>query len=172
MNISIRKCTAQDLDMLRDYAIETFYQTFAHLNTAEDMKKYIEDSFNKDKLRCELQNPDSSFFFLFANGCLAGYLKLNEAPFQSDINDSESLEIERIYISRDFQSRGLGGYLMQQAVFVASKRRKKYVWLGVWEKNERAICFYKKNGFSIVGTHSFFVGDDEQTDYIMRKNLK
>ena len=172
MNISIRKCTIQDLDILLEYAAETFYQTFAHLNTAEDMERYIESAFNEDKLRCELENPDSSFFFLFADGCLAGYMKLNEAPSQTDINDSESLEIERIYISRDFQSRGLGRYLMQQAVFVASERGKKYIWLGVWEKNEKAICFYKKNGFSIISTHSFFLGEDEQTDYIMRRNLK
>lgn len=81
------------------------------------------------------------------------------------------MEIERIYVVNDFQGKGFGNYLMDKAVSIAVERKKQYVWLGVWEKNEKAICFYKKNGFFEIGTHSFFMGDDEQTDYIMRKDL-
>lgn len=65
----------------------------------------------------------------------------------------------------------MGKYLMKHAIKIAIKRRKKYIWLGVWEKNEKALCFYKKQGFYKIGEHSFFMGDDEQTDYIMRKDL-
>ena len=100
-----------------------------------------------------------------------GYLKLNEAPAQTDVQDIQSLEIERIYVTKEFQGKRLGGYLMEQAVKVAVQRKKAYVWLGVWEMNERAIHFYKKNGFYRIGTHTFVMGEDEQTDYIMRKDL-
>ena len=74
-------------------------------------------------------------------------------------------------ISKDFQGHGLGRFLMDQAIGIALQRKKKYVWLGVWEKNTKALAFYKKSGFYPVGTHTFVMGDDVQTDYIMRRDL-
>lgn len=171
MNISIKKCTAKDLDILRKLSIKTYYETFANQNTTENMVAYIAEAFNEDKLRCELCDKNSSFFFLYADGRIVGYLKLNEAPSQTDINDRDSLEIERIYVTSEFQSVGLGRYLMEQAINIAIERRKKYAWLGVWERNEKALRFYKKNGFYESGTHNFVMGDDTQTDYIMRRDL-
>ena len=167
----LRKCKAEDFETLRELSIRTYYETFAHLNTAEDMAAYSEDAFNVERLTKELNDPNSSFFLLYADDSLAGYLKLNEAPSQTDINDAESLEIERIYVSREFQGAGLGRYLMEQAITIATERNKKYAWLGVWEKNEKAICFYKRNGFYEIGTHTFVMGEDVQTDYVMRKDL-
>lgn len=135
------------------------------------MKAYLDKSFDIERLRAELLNANSMFYFLYSDGELSGYLKLNEAPAQTDINDGQSLEIERIYIAKEFQGKGLGTELMDRAIDLANMRKKLYVWLGVWEENEKAVLFYKKNGFYQIGTHSFFMGDDEQTDYIMRKNL-
>ena len=167
----LKKCTIEDFDVLRELCIRTFYETFAHLNTVEDMQAYLDEAFEINKLRGELNNPDSDFFFLYFNDTLAGYLKLNEAPSQTDINDSSALEIERIYVASEFQGEGLGRYLMEQAIAIATERKKKYAWLGVWEKNEKAICFYMKNGFYEIGTHTFVMGEDVQTDYVMRKDL-
>ena len=115
---------------------------------------------------------NAAFYFLYWDGKLAGYLKLNEASAQTDLHDEQSLEIERIYVSKEFQGEGLGRYLMDQAISIAIQRKKKYVWLGVWEKNEKALRFYRRNGFYQIGTHSFVMCDDEQTDYIMRKDLE
>ena len=172
MNITLRTCTPDDFEMLRALSIKTFYETFAPMNEPEDMEEYLKTSFAEDRLRAEMGDGNSEFFFLYADERLAGYLKLNEAPSQTDINDADSLEIERIYVSREFQGAGLGRYLMKHAIDTAVERGKKYVWLGVWEKNEKALRFYRKNGFYRIGTHSFFMGADEQTDYIMRKDLK
>ena len=171
MDLSLKPCTQGDFDTLRELSIRTYYETFAHLNTPEDMAAYLDEAFNAQRLSRELDNPDSSFFFLYADECLAGYLKLNEAPSQTDINDAASLEIERIYVSKEFQGAGLGQYLMEQAISIAAERSKACVWLGVWEKNERAIRFYKRNGFREIGTHIFVMGEDVQTDYIMRREL-
>ena len=168
----LRKCTIEDFDVLRELSIRTYYETFGHLNTPEDMQEYLDEAFEIDKLRGELSNPDSDFFFLYFNDSLAGYLKLNKAPSQTDINDSSSLEIERIYVTSEFQGEGLGRYLMEQAITIATERKKKYAWLGVWEKNEKAIRFYKRNGFYEIGTHTFIMGEDVQTDYVMRKDLE
>ncbi len=171
MNISIRNCIQNDLSALRDLSIRTYHKTFAHLNTAEDMQTYLDEAFAEDKLCRELADKNCGFYFLYYEDNLAGYLKLNEAPSQTDINDKASLEIERIYVSDEFQGMGLGRFLMEQAVKKAVERNKKYVWLGVWEKNEKAIAFYRKNGFYEIGTHDFVMGEDVQTDYLMRKDL-
>ena len=168
---SIKKCTVQDLESLRKISIETFYQTFANSNTEENMAAYLENAYNEEKLYKELCNLDSSFFFIYVDECLAGYLKINEFPSQTDINDIDSLELERIYILKEFQGAGLGKDLLEHTISLAIELGKKYVWLGVWEHNERAKRFYEKNGFYRIGAHSFVVGDDVQTDYIMRKDL-
>ena len=168
---SIRKCTVQDLDSLCKISIETFYQTFADSNTEENMTAYLDSAYNKEKLYEELCNPDSSFFFIYVDESLAGYLKTNEYPSQTDINDVDSLELERIYILKDFQGAGLGQDLLEHTISIATEHGKKYIWLGVWEHNERAKHFYQKNGFYRIGAHSFVVGDDVQTDYVMRKDL-
>lgn len=167
----LRKCTIDDFDVLRELSINTYFETFAHLNTKEDMEAYLEIAFNKERVANELNDNNSEFYFLYCDDKIAGYLKLNEVPSQTDINDIESLEIERIYVSCGFQSIGLGKYLMEHAIATAKLRNKKYVWLGVWQKNEKAITFYKKNGFYEIGTHTFVMGEDIQTDYIMRKDL-
>ena len=167
----IKKCTLQDLESLQKISIETFYQTFADSNTAENMQAYLQSTYNEEKLYRELSNPNSSFFFVYVDERVAGYLKLNEFAAQTDINDSDSLELERIYILRDFQGMGLGKDLLEHAISVANEGCKKYIWLGVWEHNERAKRFYQKNGFYRIGEHSFVVGDDVQIDYVMRKDL-
>lgn len=171
MNLFFRQCTHKDIDALREFSYRTFFETFAHMNTSDDMQTYLNKAFEIEKLRAELLDVNSSFYFLYCDEKLAGYLKLNEASAQTDINERTSLEIERIYVSKDFQGKGLGCYLMDRAISIANLRKKAYIWLGVWEKNEKALRFYKKNGFYKIGTHSFFMGDDEQTDYIMRKDL-
>ena len=171
MSIVLKKCTVDDLDILRELSIRTYYETFSHLNTPENMAAYLGEAFHAEKLKKELADINSAFYFLYCDENLAGYLKLNEAPSQTDINDNRSIEIERIYVSAEFQGKGLGKFLMDQAIDMAIGRRKAYVWLGVWEKNEKAICFYKKNGFHEIGTHTFVMGEDVQTDYIMRKDV-
>ncbi len=171
MGLLIRQCTLEDIYVLRDFSYRTYFETFSHMNTHSDMQAYLDEAFELERQRSELLNENSSFYFLYSDDVLAGYLKLNEAPAQTDIKDKQSLEIQRIYVSKEFQGKGLGGCLLNKAISTAVLQNKKYVWLGVWEKNEKALRFYKKNGFYRIGAHSFFMGNDEQTDYIMRKDL-
>ena len=116
-------------------------------------------------------NPNSAFFFLYGDDCLAGYLKINEKDAQTDLPNENSLEIERIYVRREFQGSGLGKMLIEYGLSIAKEKKKEFAWLGVWEKNEKAIRFYEKMGFRKHSTHSFYMGDDEQTDYIMQKMI-
>jgi ribosomal protein S18 acetylase RimI-like enzyme len=98
-------------------------------------------------------------------------MKFNVAAALTEDMGADSLEVERIYIRPAFKRRGLGKYLIEKAIETASAQGKKLIWLGVWEHNVNAIAFYEKMGFVHTGSHSFFMGDDEQTDFIMTKKL-
>ncbi|WP_223067407.1 GNAT family N-acetyltransferase [Paenibacillus caui] len=171
MSINIKKCTLEDSRKLQEISYETFNETFKHQNSPENMNAYLERAFNLKQLEKELSNISSQFFFVYFNNEVAGYLKVNTNDAQSEEMGDESLEIERIYIKSKFQKHGLGKYLLNKAMEIARERNKKKIWLGVWENNENAIAFYKKMGFVQTGAHSFYMGDEEQMDFIMTQKL-
>lgn len=169
MTVKIMKCTNADLKVLQEVSIETFNDTFKSQNSPENMEAYLNKAFTEEQLKKELFNCASEFFFLYDQDEVAGYLKVNIFDAQSEEIGEESLEIERIYIRNKFQGKGLGRHLMEKAIEVALSKNKKSIWLGVWEKNETAIRFYERNGFIQTGAHSFYMGDEKQTDFIMTK---
>ncbi|MNK21899.1 Protease synthase and sporulation negative regulatory protein PAI 1 [compost metagenome] len=171
MTVNIKECTLADSRKLQEISYETFNETFMHQNSPENMNAYLEKAFNLNQLEKELSNISSQFFFVYFNNEVAGYLKVNTHEAQSEEMGDESLEIERIYIKNKFQRHGLGKYLLNKVMEIAMERHKKKIWLGVWEKNENAISFYRKMGFLQTGAHSFYMGDEEQTDFIMTKTL-
>lgn len=169
MNITIRRCTLEDVQQLQEISYETFNETFREQNSPENIDDYLEKAFNRPQLEKELKNPSSQFFFAYVNNELAGYLKINTDQAQSEKMSEDSLEIERIYIKQSFQKHGVGKQLFQQALQIAKELNKQQMWLGVWEKNEKAIAFYQKIGFVLTGQHSFYMGDEQQIDLIMTK---
>ncbi|MFJ2043748.1 GNAT family N-acetyltransferase [Paenibacillus taichungensis] len=171
MTVEIRACSREDLQKLQEISIETFNDTFKDQNSPDNMRAYLERAFNAKQLEDELSNSCSDIFFVYYNEELAGYLKVNREGAQSEQRSDASLEIERIYIRKKFQMHGLGKYLLNKAMETALEHKKKEVWLGVWEKNDNAIAFYKKMGFVQTGSHSFYMGDEEQIDFIMVKTL-
>ncbi|MGE7602670.1 GNAT family N-acetyltransferase [Peribacillus sp. NPDC097675] len=172
MTIRIRKCILEDLPLLQMIGSETFNETFKDQNSPENMKVYLEGAFNLTQLRTEISNLSSEFFFIYCNREVAGYLKVNVSEAQTEKEGDEALEIERIYIRKKFQGQGLGHHLINRGMEMAKEQHKKKIWLGVWEKNEAAIQFYRKMGFTQTGTHSFHMGDEKQTDLVMAKMLK
>jgi hypothetical protein len=121
MNISIKQCSIQDLDVLRAFSIKTYYQTFARHNPPEIMTAYLQDAFNEQKLCAELGNPNSTFYFLYQGEEIVGYLKVNETPAQTDINDKESLEKFTGDSFRDLTRIARINDLMWSELFVANK---------------------------------------------------
>lgn len=172
MTIKIKQCNLVDLDILQEISYETFDETFKHQNSPEVMNAYLEKAFNKNKLEKELTATSSEFYFVYVHHEVAGYLKVNINDAQSEDMGNESLEVERIYVKSKFQKHGLGKVLLNKAIELAVERKKNKVWLGVWERNANAIAFYQKMGFVQTGTHAFYMGDEEQTDFIMTKILR
>lgn len=171
MTTEIQRISLGELGMLQQIGIETFTDTFAHQNTPENMKAYLDKAFSAGQLDKELSEPFSEFYFLNVEGETAGYLKLNAGEAQSESMGDGALEIERIYVRTKFQKRGFGKLLIHAAVEIAAEQGMRSLWLGVWEKNDNAIAFYEKMGFVRTGTHIFMMGDEEQTDHLMTRLL-
>jgi ribosomal protein S18 acetylase RimI-like enzyme len=171
VKLEIRKLEAKDINELYRISQRTFYDTFASENTAEDMELCLNTYFNIEKLRNELNNSNSEFYFVTLNGVVAAYLKVNFGQAQTEIRDEMALEIERIYVLIEYQGNKIGQFLLNYAIDMAKYKQYHYIWLGVWEKNYRAIQFYQKNGFVKFDRHIFTLGTDEQIDNLMKLNL-
>jgi ribosomal protein S18 acetylase RimI-like enzyme len=171
-DILIRKLTANDIIQLQEISRKTFFETFSGVNTEEDMNKYLEDSLSLERLTTEFNTKDSEFYFALLDDTTIGYIKLNSGQAQTELKDDKALEIERIYVLREFHGQKVGQLLYEKAIEVAKQKDANYIWLGVWEENLKAIRFYKKNGFVEFDKHLFILGNDEQTDIMMKLELK
>ena len=171
-NIQIQKISVTEIDQLQKIGRQTFKETFSESNSEENMKNYLEEGFSKEKLTAELNDKNSEFYFAKLEEEVIGYLKVNFGDSQTELKDSKALEIERIYVSKEFHGKSVGQLLYDKAIEVAKQKGSEYVWLGVWEENPRAISFYKKNGFVEFDKHIFKLGDDEQTDIMMKLKLE
>jgi len=169
--IEITKVKQEDVLKLQYIGRQTFFETFSEVNTEADMEAYLKESFAEEKLRMELENINSRFFFAKLEGEVIGYLKINQGDAQTEEIADDSLEIERIYVLRQFQGKKVGQLLYDKAIKIAREIGKNVIWLGVWEENFKAIRFYEKNGFVVFDKHFFRMGDDEQTDIMMKKEL-
>lgn len=170
--ILIRKLTINDLDKLQQIGKKTFSETFASDNSEENMQEYLGKGFSMEKLKSELTDKNSEFYFAIHDDEVSGYLKVNFGQTQTEIKDENSLEIERIYVLKKYHGKKVGQQLYEKAMDIAEQKNVDYVWLGVWEKNFRAIRFYEKNGFVEFDKHVFKLGNDEQTDIMMKLQLK
>ncbi|MBB6501097.1 GNAT family N-acetyltransferase [Pedobacter cryoconitis] len=170
-SIIIQRATPEEIKKLQEIGRTTFQETFAQVNSQEDMQAYLEQSFSINKLTGELMNKDSRIYFAILDERVIGYLKINLGQAQTEKLDNDALEIERIYVLKEFHGLKVGQLLYQKAIELAYEMQAPYVWLGVWEENHRALRFYEKNGFITFDKHMFLLGSDEQTDLMMKKTL-
>lgn len=169
--LEIRKIHPGEIIELQEISKQTFSETFSYENTEENMLKYLDESFSLEKLNSEFNNENTEFYFATLFGKVIGYMKLNFGLSQTEIKEDKTLEIERIYTLKEFHGKQVGQMLLDTAMQVANRLGAEFIWLGVWEKNHRAISFYRKNGFVEFDKHIFKLGDDEQIDIMMKKYL-
>jgi ribosomal protein S18 acetylase RimI-like enzyme len=170
-DMKINKVTLMDINQLQEISRQTFYETFASSNTEENMSLYLNESFSAAKLTNELNDPNAEFYFALIDCKVIGYLKINYGQSQIELQNSKFLEIERIYVLKKYHGKNVGQILYEKALLLARQSNANYIYLGVWEENARAINFYKKNGFKEVDKHIFKLGNDEQTDLLMKLKL-
>ncbi|WP_312174953.1 GNAT family N-acetyltransferase [Chryseobacterium sp.] len=171
-SIVLKKAVSADLQTLQQIGKETFYETFSKHNSEAEMQKYLAESFASEKILKELNTPESQFFIAWEDESPVGYLKVNSEKAQTELQDGTAIEIERIYVKSSHQGKKVGQLLFDKALEIARQQNKKYIWLGVWEENKKAVNFYAKNGFIEFDKHIFRLGNDEQTDLMMKKVLE
>ena len=169
--VEISKNTKDEILQLQEIGRQTFYETFSESNTEENMKSYLDNGFSIDKITFELNDENAEFYFAKIDDKIIGYLKLNFGQSQTELKDDKALEIERIYVLKEFHGKKVGQILYDKAIEIAKKKNSDFIWLGVWEENPRAISFYKKNGFVEFDKHIFKLGNDEQTDIMMKLKI-
>jgi diamine N-acetyltransferase len=170
--INIQLVLPSEAELLLSLSRKTFYDAFEHLNKPEDFEAYTSKAFTLEKLTSEIQNPDSEFYFALLDNAPVGYIKLNYRDAQTEFKDADAVEVERIYVLAAQQGKKIGNQLLDFAIDKAFGENLRYIWLGVWEHNHAAMRFYQRNGFEVCGSHHFMMGNDRQTDILVKRELK
>ena len=170
-SITIKKASLQDIIIIQELGRQTFMETFATVNTPENMSSYLDKNFSEKQLKIELQNPESLFYLAFHDKQPIGYLKINFGASQTEKVGENTVEIQRIYVLQKYHGKKIGQIFIDLVFQIVAQKTVSFIWLGVWEDNHRAIGFYTKNGFSTFDTHVFTVGDDQQTDLLMKYTI-
>lgn len=170
-SIIIREATVEDAATVAQLSRRTFFDTFSQQNTPNDMEMFLQSNLSDEKVKDELDDKKNIFLLAYDNDEVAGYAKLSESTAPAGLESLRALEISRLYSVQGKIGKGIGKRLMQEAINLAKEKRKDIIWLGVWEKNERAISFYERWGFEKFSEHTFILGTDEQNDWLMRKLL-
>ena len=169
--IKIRRATLSDVPLIAELSKKTFAETFSKYNSEEDMEKFFLENYNTEKLSAEMKNENSSFFIAYSDDNAAAYMKINVRDAQTEPQGNDSLEVQRLYVLEAFKGQKIGGTLMKMAEDEAKSQKLSAMWLGVWEHNEKAKGFYAHCGFERFGEHVFVLGNDKQTDFLLRKSL-
>ena len=167
----VRYATENDAELIADLSRQTFYETYAVYNTKEDMDKFMNEQFTKQTLMKEVTTVGNIFLLAYADNVVKGYVRLRESKNPEELGNINAIEIARIYACTNMIGKGVGSALMQKSIDVAKEKGKQIIWLAVWKKNQRAIDFYTRWGFEKFGEHDFILGNDLQSDWMMKKNI-
>ncbi len=170
-DIDVARVTPAQLSQLVHISRKTFTDAFAHLNNPDDMQAFLTDHLTAESLGTEMSNPESEFYFVVEDNQPIAFFKINTGKAQTELKADDGFEIERIYVLKEHQGKKLGHRIMNHCLDMALQRNKAYVWLGVWEHNANAIRFYENNGFVTFDKHTFLLGNDLQTDLMLKLEL-
>ena len=172
MDLNFERIRNDKLDILRDISVKTFIETFASQNKEENIKQYLDAKMSLANLKKELNNMNSYFYFIIVNNKIIGYTKLNfESAQTEEIFIDKAFEVERIYLLSKHSRKGYGRKAFENIFQIGRKKGYEKIWLGVWEYNKYAIEFYKHMGFKMFSKHSFLLGDDNQTDLLLKIDI-
>ncbi|HEY0653915.1 MAG TPA: GNAT family N-acetyltransferase [Chryseosolibacter sp.] len=170
-SITIRVATLDDIEAIVSIGIRTFRDTFDEVNTAENMMLYLNSTFTIKRIAEEIREPNAAFFLAEQESEIIGYARVRSSVKPEGVGEGKAIEIERLYADKKFLGKRVGYLLMSECLQYARDNNAQWVWLGVWEHNERAIAFYKRWGFEKFSEHIFMLGNDAQTDWMMKKQL-
>lgn len=171
MAFAFRTATAADAAPLAEFAERTFRETFGPDNRPADVERYVAGAYGADLQRAEIVDPALLTLLAEAGGKLAAFVQLRWGGAPACVRGPAPVEIWRFYVDRPWQGRGLAGGMMAEALDAARAGGGGTAWLAVWERNARAIAFYRRCGFEVVGGQPFLLGTDRQNDFVMVRGL-
>ena len=169
--VSLALATADDIAALAAFAAKCFRDTYAEYNSAENMRNYIAAHFSPAKLAADIDDDAVDTLLMRRGPALIGYAQIRRTALPACVTAPAALELRRLYLDRSAHGSGLAVELMNSACQLARRRQATHLWLGVWERNERARAFYAKSGFDDVGTIEFKLGDELQCDHVLLLGL-
>ena len=171
MAFSFRTAGEMDVDLLRQFSQRLFITTYAAQNTPENMALYCQEAFSVENFAEDFSRKNVQYLLVTEKEQMAGYAKLVLNKDWTGEVGNTGVELARYYLDAPFRGRGLSTDFMGYCQGWARQQGYRSMWLGVWPQNPRAVRFYQKEGFEKVGTATFLLGTDRQTDDIMLKIL-
>lgn len=168
-SILTRLANKQDAALIAEMSRTSFYETFAKDNTVEDMELFMNEQFTTAALIKEVEEEDGWFIIAYHENKPVGYARMRVSHHENELVGANAIEIARLYALTSAIGKGVGSALMQACLELAVNLKKEHIWLGVWEKNERAIAFYQRWHFTKFNEHAFLLGKDLQTDWLMKR---
>ena len=171
MKLSYKQCSIDNHETLILVSRKTFIDAFERQNNPEDFKQYMRQAFDKNEIKNQLLDKNMIFYLVYTMHDLVGYFKLNKNEAQKEKFKNSCVELERFYVLKTFQNQGIGALMLLKVLNIARQYGGDFLWLGVWQKNKDAIRFYELQGFKKFESHPYFIGKDQQIDWIMKKNF-
>lgn len=171
MKTEIRNAHPADAEMLAGLGRRAFYEAFGIYNDPSDMQAYLDLAFDPARIREQLSDPAMTYLVASINGTPVGYAKLKRNTTVPELENEKVIQLERIYALQDFIGKKVGSTLMNSCIIIARSEGYHKMWLSVWQENDRAISFYKKYGFQVIGYKQFVIGKEVNEDYVMALTL-
>ncbi len=169
MNITIRRAKNEDIEILSKLSIDTFTESYAAMNTVENMALYINKNFQPAHIQDEINDSRNTLLLAVIDEVVVGYVKLSTVNQCAQLKGLSNIEMERLYVLKEYHEQKVGATLMSYCISHVIKNGFEILWLGVWSHNEKAITFYKRWGFEVFGEQIFQLGKDAQTDLLMKR---
>jgi len=169
--VTLRLTTPSDIPGLQRLAIDTQVDTFGAYNTEANMQAFLDEAYNVEKMHQELDEPGSHNYLAFVDDELAGFMRLRLSSEVEHLLGKNTIELQRLYVDKKFHRQGVGTALMREAIDLAHAGRYEWIWLGVWERNFKAQEFYTRWGFERFSDHIFQMGEDPQTDWLLKRKV-
>jgi ribosomal protein S18 acetylase RimI-like enzyme len=170
-SLQIRQATREDAPVIAELAGNTFVETYGELGLKENMGRYVQDHFAPEQIGAEIASPGHWFYIAFLGHLPVGFVKSKVIREPKGIKGKKCLEIERVYVLKEFQGSSVGKELVKRVMLFARQEKYQVIWLQVWQKNEKAVQFYRKMGFVAYETDIFYFYDEIHHDFLLRFDL-